>query len=71
MDRVLLNIDKHSFGIYLTHMIAIWIAYTRIDWNPFLHGGFIGILILAAAAFFSAYIIDILLRKLPLFSEIL
>lgn len=71
VDRVLLNIDKHSFGIYLTHMIAIWIAYTRIDWNPFLHGGFIGILILAAAAFFSAYIIDILLRKLPLFSEIL
>lgn len=71
IDRVLLNIDKHSFGIYLTHMIAIWIAYTRIDWNPFLHGGFIGVIILAVAAFFSGYIIDTVLRRLPLFNKIL
>ena len=70
-DKVLCKIDQHSFGIYLIHMIAIWVAYTRIDWNPFLHGGFLGVLLLVVLSFFSAYALDALLRKLPLFRVIL
>lgn len=70
-DRVLCCIDRHSFGIYLMHMIPIWIAYTRIDWDPFAHGGFFGVILLAAVSFAAAMILDVILKKIPGMKKIL
>lgn len=71
LDRFLSTVDTHSFGIYLIHMVVIWFAYTQLDWNPFIHGGFFGVLLLAVAAFLFGMIMDAILRRLPLFRGIL
>ncbi len=70
-DRFLLACDKQSFGIYLIHMIFIWIGYNAAGWDPFLHGGFFGILLLAVISFVLAWIATVLLKKLPFFRDIL
>ncbi|MBR3275995.1 MAG: acyltransferase [Eubacterium sp.] len=70
-DRFLLAADRHSFGIYLIHMIFIWLAYTVLKWDPFLHGGFLGVVLLVVISFVLAWIADIFLRKVPFFNKIL
>ena len=61
------NIDRCSFGIYLTHMIFVRITMKELGFDPFDYGvfGFIG----AAAVFFAAsFVITYVLKKSRLFA---
>ena len=71
LNRFLCRIDGHSFGIYLLHMIVLWVAYSRLKWNPFARGGFGRVVALAAAAFLFSLAADEILRQIPVFRGIL
>lgn len=70
-DRFLCQVDGHSFGIYLLHMIVLWTAYSRWDWNPFAGGSLWKIFLLAAAAFCLSWAADEILGRVPVFRKIL
>ncbi len=69
--RFLCQVDGHSFGIYLLHMIVLWAAYSRWDWNPFQGGSLGRIFLLAAAAFCLSWAADKILQRVPPFRRIL
>ena len=65
--RLIENIDRCSFGIYLIHMIFIRLTMKELGFNPFDYGpaGFIG----AAIVFFAAsFAITCVLKKFRIFS---
>lgn len=68
--KVLINIDRHSFGIYLIHMAYVRLIYKHLHFNPFRIGGVPGVLLVVLAAFVLAYITDIVMKKVPLFKSI-
>lgn len=71
VGRVLTNIDRHSFGIYLIHMVYVRLIYRHLHFDPFRIGAIPGVLAVVLAAFLLAYATDWVLRKLPLFKTIL
>ncbi len=71
MSRVLCNIDRHSFGIYLIHMAYIRLFYKHLHFDPFAIGAVPGVLAVALGAFLLAYGTEWVLRKLPPFKSIL
>ena len=73
VKTVLTHIDRHSFGIYLIHMMFVRLLYKHIHFDPFAFGSawFLGILAVVAISFLLSYILDMLLKKLPLFRGIL
>ena len=71
LGRVLSNIDRHSFGIYLIHMAYIRLLYKHLHFDPFRLGAVPGVLAVVLAAFLLAYGTEWVLRKLPVFRSIL
>jgi len=73
LKSLLTHIDRHSFGIYLIHMIFVRYILKHTSYDPFSfgHAWFLGILVVVAVSFVCAYLLDWLLKKLPLFRGIL
>ena len=73
VKKVLANIDRHSFGIYLIHMAYVRLIYKYLHYDPFRLGlaGIPGILLLVLGAFALAYVTDVLMKKLPFFKTFL
>lgn len=69
--RVLLKINQHSFGIYLIHMIYVRFIYKHLFFEPFSHGGFFAITGMVLVCLILSYVTDWLLRKVPLFQQVL
>ena len=72
LKRVLANIDRHSFGIYLIHMAYVRLIYKHLHFVPYQWGlgGVPGILAVVIFAFAAAYVTDMVMKKLPLFRSI-
>ncbi len=71
VDRILGLMDKNSFGIYMIHMIFVWLLFQQIGFNPFIYGGFAGCLLVIAAIYLLSLIISVILRKTPFFRTFL
>lgn len=71
MGKVLCFIDKHSFGIYLIHLIFIRGIYKHLHFNPFQSFGMFSIIGVVVVSLGLSLVLDILLRKIPVFSKIL
>ena len=71
IGRVLGNIDRHSFGIYLIHMAYIRLIYKHLHFDPLRIGAIPGVLAVALAAFLLGYATEWVLRRLPVFKKIL
>ena len=71
VGRVLGNIDRHSFGIYLIHMAYIRLIYKHLHFDPLRIGAIPGVLAVALAAFLLGYATEWVLRRLPVFKKIL
>ncbi len=72
LKRVLANIDRHSFGIYLIHMAYIRLLFKHLRFDPFDWGlgGVPGVLAVVLAAFGAAYVTDLVMKKLPVFRRV-
>ena len=72
VKKVLANIDRHSFGIYLIHMAYVRLLYKYLHFDPYALGmaGVPGILAVVLFAFVMAYITDMGMKKLPVFKGI-
>ncbi len=72
VKKVLANIDRHSFGIYLIHMAYVRLIYKHLHFVPYSLGlgGVPGILLVVLAAFAAAYVTDMVMKKLPVFRSI-
>lgn len=72
VKKVLSNIDRHSFGVYLIHMAYIRLLYKYLHFDPFTLGlaGIPGLLAVVAFAFALAYVTDMVMKKLPVFKTI-
>ena len=73
LKGLLTNIDGHSFGIYLIHMMFVRLFYKHLNYDPFMFGPawLLGVVLLVLVSFVLSYILDWLLKKLPLFRGIL
>lgn len=66
-----MEIDKHSFGIYLVHMIIIWLFMGVLGFDPFTWPGVLGVICIAAVTLVGSYYICRYLKLLPVFDKIL
>ncbi len=69
--KILVEIDKCSFGIYLVHMIYVRLLLRYNQFNPFEHGGYIALIGIIIFIFIVSYITVWILKKLPVFKRIL
>ncbi len=70
VKKVLSNIDRHSFGVYLIHMAYVRLLYKHLHFDPFTVGGVPGVLLTVAFAFAAAYLTDVVMKRLPVFKSI-
>ena len=66
-EKILLSIDKCSFGIYLIHMIFVRLTMKEMGFDPFDYGAF-GFIAAAAVYFAASFAIAYGLRKFRLFN---
>lgn len=69
--RLLLSIDRCTFGIYLLHLIPIKIIMSDLLINPLDFGGIFGVLVFAVLDFAVCFAAVWLLKKIPLVRRIL
>jgi Uncharacterized protein conserved in bacteria len=69
--RILLSIDRCSFGIYLTHLIFLRYVYKCTGFNPTDGCGFLKVAGVALATFFISWLLVFVLRKGKLMQKIL
>ena len=71
VKQILLGINRHSFGIYLIHLIFIRLIYKHLHFDPFSHGGFFAITGMVLVCLVVSYAADWLLKKAPVFRHVL
>ena len=69
-EKILLSIDRCSFGIYLIHMVFIRLVLRYWEVNPFLSGTWM-ILFISIGIFLISWILVRLLKMIPVCSRIL
>ncbi|MEE8886727.1 MAG: acyltransferase [Eubacteriales bacterium] len=65
------EIDKCSFGIYLIHVLVLYTIYRVFDFNPYIHGGLLMLLLLTIVTFALSWLIVRLLKNIPYIKNIL
>lgn len=70
LPKVLLAIDKNSFGIYLVHMIFVRALFKRLQVNPFALGAW-SFLCIVLGIFLISYVVIWVMKKIPLLNRIL
>ena len=71
LNKLLLSIDKCSFGIYLTHLIFLRYIYKCTDFNPTSEFGFFKVAGISILAFLISWFLIFILRKGKLMQKIL
>lgn len=71
IGKVLLEIDRCSFGIYLIHMIFIRLILRYMNFNPYEGNLIINFSLLIAGIFVASYLCTWILKKIPILKEIL
>ena len=70
VKKVLANIDRHSFGVYLIHMAYVRLLFKYLHFDPFRYGGVAGIFLTAAIAFALAYVTDLVMKRIPVVKNV-
>lgn len=65
LKQVLLAVDRCSFGIYLVHVLVLYVLYRVLRFNPYLHGGLGMLCVLVAVVFAASYGISFALKQVP------
>lgn len=71
LKKVLSQINRHSFGIYLIHMAFVRLIYKHLHFDPFAVNGALGITLVVLAAFVLSWFVDWALKKIPFFRTVL
>lgn len=71
LNRVVLDFDKCSFGIYLIHIIFVKMILKNYGFNPYENGGFIAIVALVICITAASYIITKALKLIPVVKNII
>jgi len=69
--KILLAIDKNSFGIYMIHLIVIQIMIYQFHFNPYELFGFVGILLFGFLTLGLSYVITGIVGKIPYINKII
>ena len=69
--RILLELDKCSFGVYLIHMILVRLILRYMQFNPYENGGILAFAGLIAGIFAVSFLITWILRKIPFLRKII
>lgn len=69
--KILLVIDKHSFGIYMIHMIVINVVIYYFQLNPFEFFGYLGIILLSIFVLIVSGIFTNLINRIPYINKII
>lgn len=71
-DRILGEIDKCSFGIYLIHMAVLKFIIVVMKWQPFTSGsGTLSVILMTCVIFIVSFIITRLLKFIPKVKELI
>lgn len=62
--RFLLRVDAMSFGIYLVHVLFIYLFYRVLKWNPYVAGGIL-LVPITVLVFILSYGLTAVLKKIP------
>ncbi len=71
LNRVVLDFDKCSFGIYLIHIIFVKMILKNYGFNPYENGGFIAIVALVICITAASYIITKAFKLIPIVKNII
>ena len=71
LDKILIQIDKCSFGIYLIHMAVLKFTIVQLNFNPLQHGGVLAVTLQTVAVFAVSFLIVFLLKKIPLINKLI
>ncbi|MGI6118149.1 MAG: acyltransferase [Bilifractor sp.] len=69
--RILQALDGCSFGIYLIHVLVLYIIYRVFRFNPYLHGGLAVLVVLALITLAVSWAVIRLLKFIPGVKQIL
>ena len=70
MNRLLMELDKCSFGIYLIHMIFVRLILRYMGINPYKNGGIIAFVLLILGILLISFILTWILKKIPFLKRI-
>ena len=70
LRQVVLSVDKHSFGIYLIHMVFVRLVFRYWQFNPYLAVAPLTLAVCVVAFFLLSYGVTAVLRKVPGVKEI-
>ena len=71
IDSILLKIDGCSFGIYLIHMAVLKFIIVKLQFNPFLHGGTISVILITIGIFIISFALVYILKMIPYVKKVL
>ena len=70
LDKILGEIDKCSFGIYLIHMLVYKHIFAVMRTDPFAGGGFLTLMLIMLVTFVISYAVTRLLKFIPFVKNI-
>ncbi len=65
IGKILIEIDKCSFGIYLIHMIFVRLFLRYMGFNPYKNGGILAFIFVIIGILITSYLTTWILRKIP------
>ncbi len=71
VKKILIKVDKCSFGIYLVHMIYVRLFLRYMGIDPYIYGGIIGIILFTIMILAISYITVWILKKIPIIKNVL
>lgn len=71
LHKVLTEIDKCSFGMYLIHLVVLKTIIAWIGWNPYNYGGTITVFLLALLVTIVSYCFIRILKLIPVVKNII
>ena len=71
LTKLFMHIDTCSFGIYLIHVLYLYIVYRVMAFNPFMHGGIFSLLGLWVCTSAVSWLTVYLLKKIPGVNQVL
>lgn len=64
------TIDSRTFGMYLTHVFIIYLFYRVAEFNPYEHGVFFAMLLVAIVSVIGSWLLSVLMDKIPFISKL-
>ncbi|EGC03527.1 acyltransferase [Ruminococcus albus] len=70
LDKIVSEVDKCSFGIYLIHMLVYKHIFAVMKTDPFANGGFLTLLLIMLVTFVISYAVTRILKFIPFVKNI-